>query len=79
MYHYLNQSGCVNVPGMDDVAEFQEVEKSASAAGFYRGRTGLDVSRNLWYFDRRECYFCTPQRRLKTDERTRRQTCCQLL
>ena len=34
MYHYLNQSGCVNVPGMDDVAEFQEVEKSLQQLGF---------------------------------------------
>ena len=26
MYHYLNQSGCVDVRGMDDIVEFKDVE-----------------------------------------------------
>ena len=34
LYHYLNQSGCVDVRGMDDVAEFKEVEKSLRELGF---------------------------------------------
>ena len=77
MYHYLNQSGCVNVPDMDDVAEFQ-VEKSLQQLGFteeeqdwmFRVTRGILIVGNATL---------RPIKKAQTDERTRRQTCCQLL
>jgi myosin heavy subunit len=33
-YHYLNQSGCVSVDGMDDVREFEDVESALKKLDF---------------------------------------------